>query len=397
MDVCSDLRVLDLTRILGGPYATMLLADLGADVVKVEPPGGDPVRRTPPFYADSESEPYGGYFMSINRGKRSIELDLTTDTDQELFLSLVETADVVVENFQTGTMERFGLEYERLKELNPGLIYASIRGFGDPRTVPTDRQGDPVYDIVVQALSGVMQINGQPDDPPTKFGIGIGDLFAGVMCTVGVLAALHQRDQTGEGQYVDISMYDCMVSLCERTIYQYSYEGTVPARYGNAHPLLFPYDAFETKDGLVVIGVISGAQWTTLCEVMGLPELGAAYADQEHRNANREMLREIIAEWTRRRTSEEVLAALEGEIPCAPVQDVTDVFADPVVRERGMLVEVDQPGVDVPLTIAGNPIKMTGSAVGVRGRAPLLDEHREELLATLQLRADVASTGTGKR
>jgi succinyl-CoA:mesaconate CoA transferase len=193
-------------------------------------------------------------------------------------------------------------------------------------------------------------------------------------------AAGHQRDGTGEGQYVDISMYDCMVSLCERIIYQYSYTGAIPGRYGNAHPLLFPYDAFETADGLVVIGVIGEKQWRLLCEAMGLPDFADEYASQERRIEDRKMLREIIAEWVAVRTSQEVLDALEGDLPCAPVQDVSGVFTDPIVRQRQMLVDVVQPGSDAVVTIAGNPIKMTGSSVGVRGRAPLLDEHHDEVL-----------------
>jgi len=212
MGALDDLRVLDLTQVLAGPYCTMLLADMGADVVKVERPGGDLIRSNPPFAADPGSEPYGGYFQSVNRGKRSLELDLGDGSDRETFLDLVERADVVVENYRTGTMESFDLGYETLRERNPELVYSAIRGFGDPRTGETDRQGRPSFDLVAQALGGVMEITGQEDGPPTKVGPGVGDLFTAALNAVGILAAVHHRERTGEGQYVDTGMYDSIVS-----------------------------------------------------------------------------------------------------------------------------------------------------------------------------------------
>jgi len=198
MGALSDLRVLDLTQVLAGPYCTMLLADMGADVVKIERPGGDLIRPNPPFAEGAEAEPYGGYFQSVNRGKRSLELDLGDGDDREAFLSLVEEADVVVENYRAGTMEKFDCSYETLREHNPEAVYASIRGFGDPRTGETDRQGQPSFDLIAQALGGVMEITGQEDGPPTKVGPGIGDLFTATLSAVGILAAIHHREQTGE-------------------------------------------------------------------------------------------------------------------------------------------------------------------------------------------------------
>jgi succinyl-CoA:mesaconate CoA transferase len=379
MTSLSGLRVLDLTRVLGGPYCTMLLADMGADVVKVEPPGGDLVRETPPFVAE-DVDPYGGYFQSVNRGKRSLELDLRASDDREAFLDLVDRADVLVENFRAGTMASLDLGYERLQERNPGLVYAAIRGFGDPRTGATDRQDQPAYDLVVQALAGVMQVNGQPEDPPTKVGLGIGDIFTGALSAVGILAALRHRDRTGEGQFVDTAMYDSMISLCERTVYQHSYTGEVPGRRGNAHPTLFPYDAFETRDGLVVIAALGENHWAELCDAMGRPELAAAFPDQRSRLAERERLRPLVADWVAARTTGQVCDRLAGRVPCAPVQDVADVFDDEAVRDREMLVEVEQPGADETVEIAGTPIKMTGTPPEPGPRAPLLDEHREGLL-----------------
>ncbi len=379
MGALDDLYVLDLTQVLAGPYCTMLLADMGAEVVKVERPGGDLIRSNPPFYEDPDAEAYGGYFQSVNRGKRSLELDLADGDDREAFLSLVEKADVVVENYRAGTMEKFDLGYERLREHNPELVYSAIRGFGDPRTGETDRQGQPSFDLIAQALGGVMEITGEGDGPPVKVGPGVGDLFTAALNAVAILAAIHHRERTGEGQFVDTAMYDSMISLCERTVYQYSYGDDPPTRQGNSHPTLFPYDAFEATDGYVVIAAFGTNHWQQLCEAMDRPALAEKYHDRASRLANRKMLREAIATWARTRDTETILSTLSG-IPAAPVQDVADVFADDHVDKRQMLVDVDQPGTDTTVTIAGNPIKMTRTPTDPGRRAPLLDEHRSELL-----------------
>jgi len=376
----SDLRVVDLTQVLAGPYCTMLLADLGADVVKVERPGGDLIRSNPPHVGDGADEPYGGYFQSVNRGKRSVELDLGEDDDREDFCYLVESADVVVENYRAGTMERFDCEYETLREVNPELIYASIRGFGDPRTGETDRQGQPSFDLVAQALGGVMEITGQADGPPTKVGPGIGDLFTAVLETVGILAAVHRRERTGEGSYVDTAMYDAMVSMCERAVYHYSYDDDALTRQGNSHPTLFPYNAFEANDGYVVIAAFSDGHWRALCDAMDRPDLAADYPDAASRVRAREDLRPEIGAWTRDLDTDVVVDRLDGRVPAAPVQDAADVFDDPHVAARGMLADVAQPGADRDVTVAGCPIKFGDAPTGPRGRAPLLDEHHDELL-----------------
>ena len=388
MQALDDVRVLDLTQVLAGPYCTMLLSDLGADVVKIERPGGDLIRPNPPFVGDDgESEAYGGYFQSVNRGKRSVEMDLTAADDREDFLGLVEEADVVVENFRAGTMETFDLAYETLRERNPELVYASIRGFGDPRTGETDRQGQPSFDLIAQALGGVMEITGQEDGPPTKVGPGIGDLFTATLNAVGILAALHHREKTGEGQYVDTAMYDAMISMTERSVYQHSYTGEVPTRRGNSHPTLFPYNAFEARDGHVVVAAFGDNHWRALCEEMDRPDLAADYPTTADRLEHREALREEIADWTATLPAEEIVDALEGSVPSAPVQDVSDVFEDPHVHERDMLVEVEQPGTDEEVAVAGSAIKLSETPPEPGERAPLLDEHREELLG------DAGATG----
>jgi len=376
----DGVRVVDLTTLLPGPYATQLLADLGADVVKVERPGGDLIRSNPPHVGDGADEPYGGYFQSVNRGKRSVELDFGDDADRAAFLDLIAEADVVVENYRAGTMERFDLGYERLREENPGLIYSSIRGYGDPRTGETDRQGQPAFDLMAQALGGVMEITGHPDGPPTKVGPGVGDLFTAVLNCVGILAAVHHRERTGEGQYVDTAMYDAMVSLCERAVYHRSYDDEALTRQGNSHPTLFPYDAFAAADGHVVVAAFSDGHWEALCETMDRPDLVADYPTQEDRLAARDRLGEAIGAWVSQQSVDGVVDRLTGTVPVAPVQDADDVFADPHVRDRDMLVEVDQPGTGGRVEIAGSPIKMSETNPRPRGRAPLLDEHREDVL-----------------
>ena len=388
MGALDDIRVLDLTQVLAGPYCTMLLADMGADVVKIERPGGDLIRPNPPFAEDPEAEPYGGYLQSVNRGKRSIALDLGDEGDREDFLSLVEQADVVVENYRAGTMESFDLGYETLTEHNPELIYSSIRGFGDPRTGESPRQGQPSFDLIAQALGGVMDITGPEDGPPTKVGPGVGDIFTAALNCSGILAAVHHRERTGEGQFVDTSMYDAMISLCERSIYQYSYTGEAPSRRGNAHPTLFPYNAFEAADGHVVIAAFNDRHWRNLCESMSRPDLAAEYDAAADRLRNRDQLRDEIADWTRDRPADAIVGELEGSVPSAPVQDTADIFADDHPRAREMLVEVDQPGADRSVTIAGSPIKMSETNPQPGERAPLVDEHREELLDPPQARSD---------
>ncbi len=380
MGALSNLRVLDLTQVLAGPYCTMLLADMGADVVKIERPGGDLIRSNPPFVDDAEAEAYGGYFQSVNRGKRSIELDFGDDEDRADFLSLVETADIVVENYRAGTMEKYDLSYETLTEYNSDLIYSSIRGFGDPRTGETDRQGQPSFDLIAQALGGVMEITGQEDGPPTKTGPGVGDLFTATLNCIGILAAVNHREQTGEGQYVDTAMYDSMLSFTERAIYQQSYAGEAPTRRGNSHPTLFPYDAFETDDGYVVIAAFGTNHWQEVCNAMGREDLAEEYPTAAERLEHREALREELVDWTAERTNDELIDTLEGRVPVAPVQTTEEIFEDPHVDARDMLVAVEQPGADRDVEIAGNPIKMSKTTPEPRGRAPLLDEHREDVL-----------------
>ena len=375
-------RVLDLTQALAGPYCTMLLADLGADVVKVEPPTGDMTRFPGPFTPEDTERSYGGYFASINRGKRSIVLDLKDPDDRTAFIDLARTADVVVENSRAGVMDRLGVGYERLAEANPRLVYAAVRGFGDPRTGASPYVDWPAFDIVAQAMGGLVSITGTPEDH-AKSGPSVGDIFAGTLNAVGLLAALVEARGSGRGQFVDVAMYDAVLSLCEGAAYQYSYTGRVPIPTGNGHPVIAPFDLFPTTDGQCAIGTPTDLLFQRLCERIGRPELtaDARFAGAIDRLRNRPALTAALTAWTRSRTTSEIVELLGGEIPVGPVNDMAAIYADPHVAERDMLVSVEQPDGSRPVTLVGQPIKMTRSHTGIRNRPPRLGEHTAEVLA----------------
>ncbi|MFK7919201.1 MAG: CaiB/BaiF CoA transferase family protein [Ilumatobacter sp.] len=374
-------RVLDLTQALAGPYSTMLLADLGADVVKVEPPTGDMTRFPGPFTEEDTERAYGGYFASINRGKRSIVLDLKDDADRAAFLELATTADVVVENSRAGVMDRLGVGYETLAAANPRLVYAAIRGFGDPRTGASPYSDWPAYDIVAQAMGGLVSITGQSADEVTKCGPSVGDIFAGTLNTVGVLAAVIDARSSGVGQFVDVAMYDAVLSLCEGAAYNYSYTGRVQQPTGNGHPVIAPFDVFPTADGHCAIGTPSDDMFRRLAIAIGRESL----ADDDRfrggfdRLVNRSDLNAEIISWTSTVTTVEVVELLGGSVPVGPVNDIEAIAADPHVASREMLVEVEQPDGSRPVTLAGQPIKMTKSHTGIKSRPPRLGEHTNEV------------------
>lgn len=377
----TDIRVLDLTQMLAGPYATMLLADLGADVVKIEPPSGDMTRSNPPHREADEA--YGGYFNSVNRNKRGVVLDLKSESGRETFKQLVAETDVLVENFRVGTMDRLGLSYEELAEINPRLVYASIRGFGDPRTAASPYADRPAFDLIAQAMGGVMSVTGTEGNGPTKVGPGVGDLFPAVLSVVGTLSALHYRNQTGEGQYVDVSMVDGVLSLTERIVHQYSVGGDVPSPQGNTHPLLFPFNRFDAADGYVVIAAPADHQWSALCMYMDREDL--ADFDSETRVARSEELYEVVSDWTSEHTKTEIFEKLADDVPCGPVFTVEDIFEDEHFAARGMLPEVTHADTNQTVQLAGTPIKFTETPGGVHCRAPFLGEHTQEVLANFGL------------
>jgi crotonobetainyl-CoA:carnitine CoA-transferase CaiB-like acyl-CoA transferase len=395
----QDLRVVDLTRVLAGPYCTMLLADLGAEVIKVEPPQGDSSRTLGPYAEDDSLRAYGGYFQSINRNKRGIALDLKQESAREVVRRLVERSDALVENFRAGVMERLGLGYESLRERNSKLVYAAIRGFGDPRTGASPYVDWPAFDITSQAFGGFMGITGAGPGESFKAGPGIGDIFPAVLTAVGVLAAVHHSRRTGEGQFLDVGMYDGVLALCERIVHQHSYAGEVPHPQGNTHPLLSPFDTFRTRDGQVTIAAPEAWHWTALVEAMGRPELAddERFATNSARVLHRAEVEAMVAGWCAERTKAEVVEALGGQVPVAPVQSIADIVADPHVAARRLLAEVEQPGSSVARQVAAPAIKLTATPAAVRTRAPLLGEHSEAVLEEIGYgegeRADLFASG----
>ncbi len=389
----DGLVVLDLTRMLAGPFATMMLADQGARVIKIEPPEGDGTRRTGPHLPGAqrlEDGGYGAYFASINRNKSSLTLDLKKPEAKAVLRRLVRRADVLVENYRAGVMDRLGLGYEQLAQENPRLVYAALRGFGDPRSGRSPYADWPAYDPVAQAMGGVMGITGpQINGAPTKVGPGVGDLVPAMFLAFGIASACFHAQRTGQGQFVDVAMVDAVLALCERPVYQYSVTGIAPRPEGNGHPLLCPFGLFPARDGHVSLGVPNDRFWVPLVEHMGRPDLATdeRYATNEARVARRDEVEAMVAEWTGRHTKAELSAMLGGEIPYGPVFDAADIFADPHFRERRMLVETEQPGADRPLTLANTPIRMSATPGGVQRRAPTVGEHTGEILAAFGFEA----------
>ncbi|MFS8981560.1 CoA transferase [Cupriavidus necator] len=378
----AGLRVVDLTQMLAGPFCTQMLADHGADVIKVEALSGDGTRVTGPFCADDALRDFGGYFQSVNRNKRSIAVDLKTEAGREILRRLIDEADVVVENFRAGVMERLGLSYEVLRETNPRLVYGAVRGFGDPRSGASPYVQWPAYDVVSQAMGGMMGITGPDRHTPTKIGPGVGDTIPALMLCIGILAAAHRARDTGKGQFVDVAMTDAVLAMCERIVYQVSYTGTAPAPEGNRHPLLCPFGLFRARDGHVSIACATDAFWVKLACAIGREDLAhdRAFATNAARVAHQDQVIDAIEAFTIVRSKKEIGLVLGGKVPFGPVYTAAEIFADEHYAVREMLVEVEQPGSATPVKIAGVPIKLSESPGAVRRRAPMLGEHTEEIL-----------------
>jgi crotonobetainyl-CoA:carnitine CoA-transferase CaiB-like acyl-CoA transferase len=385
----SDVRILDLTQALAGPYCTMLLADLGADVIKVEPPHGDMTRTLGPSFKDRVGCDYTPYFASVNRNKRSIVLDIKSDDGRATLLKLAETVDAVVENSRVGVMDRAGIGYEVLRALKPSIVYAAVRGFGDPRTGASPYADWPAFDVVAQCMGGLVSMTGPADSTGYRVGPGIGDMFPGKLAALGVVSAVHAARRDGQGQFLDVAMYDAVLTLCDSAIYNYSLSGYVVPPAGNSSRIIVPFDIFPTSDGAVSIAAPIENHWALLCVAMDRQDLIADDRSRSNprRVANAEFVRGLIAAWTQARTTREIVSALGGKVPVGPVNTAKDIFADPHARVRNMLVEVQPPGDNPPLTITGSPIKMTGTPAGIYARAPLLGEHSAEILAEAGLAA----------
>lgn len=369
-----DLRIIDLTQMMAGPYGTMMLADHGAQVIKVEPPTGDITRTATGSL--TEGRELGGYFQSIDRNKESVVLDLKTEGGRQALFALVRDADAITENYRAGVMDRLGVGWETLREINPRLVYGTLRGFGDPRGGISPYQDWPAYDVVAQAMGGIMAITGPDADTPTKVGPGVGDIVPGMMLAFGVLAAIHNARRTGQGQFVDVAMTDAVLAVSERMVWQNSVYGAVPGPEGNHHPFLCPFGMFPASDGFITVAAQQNAFFSILVERLDAPEIGddPRYATEDGRTANRRDLITMLSTLTRRFTKAELIDRLGGHIPFGPVMNVLDILTDPHFAAREMIVEVDEPG-QRPLKVTGVPIKLTGTPGAVRRRAPFLGEH----------------------
>lgn len=386
----SGIRVVDLSAALAAPYCTMILSDLGAEVIKVEPPTGDVTRRVgpEPEMTRDGSKGLGGYFQSINRGKKSVVINLKSEEGRNEFRELVRTADVLIENFGPGVIDRLDISYSSLRDLNPRLVYGSLTGYGNSWSGESPYINWPAMDITIQAMAGALSISGTEDGKPVKIGPGIGDIFPGTLLAIGVLAALLEVKRSGRGQQVDVAMFDAILSLCERMVYQYSYTGTAPRPIGNTHPILTPFDVLEVKDGWIAIAATTQLRWEALCRLMDKPELisDERFINEGQRAAHRKDIRKILDDWTMSYTKQELSSLLGGKVPFGPVNDIREIFEDPHAWAREMLVEVENPGAAKPTIIAGQPLKFSESKPDPLRRAPYLDEHGTELRVELASR-----------
>jgi formyl-CoA transferase len=370
----EGIRVLDFSRVLAGPYCTMMLGDLGADVIKVESPLGDDTRRWGPPYVGSES----AYYLCCNRNKRGIVLDLNVEADRDIARCLALKSDVLVENFRLGKMEKWGLSYEELATHKPDLVYCQISGYG--RTGPDAHLSG--YDYVIQGAGGIMSITGDASGPPMKVGVAIVDLTAGMFALSAILAALRVRDLTGQGQRIDMSLLDSHLAWLGNVGSNYLLSGQTPTRYGNAHPNIVPYQAFATADGWVVIAVGNDTQWRRFCEAIGRRDLldDQRFATNAERVTQRDTLCPLLQEILFTRASAEWLSLLEmADVPSGPVNTVDQALSMPQVEAREMVQEVAHPTLG-PLRMVASPLKLEGTPPTIRRHPPLLGEHTQEVL-----------------
>lgn len=370
----SGLLVLDLTRVLVGPYCTMILSDLGARVIKVEAPGvGDDSRGFGPFIEDQSA-----YFMSLNRNKESIALNLKVEEDKKIFEKILDKTDILVENFKPGTLTKWGYGWENLKDKYPKLIYASASGFG--QTGPLKEL--PAYDMVVQGMGGLMSVTGQPNSEPTRVGTSIGDITAGLFTAIGINAALYDRQKTGKGMYIDVSMLDCQIAILENAIARYLSKGEIPKPMGSRHPSISPFEAFKTKDSYIIIAAGNDKLFEGMCKVFDL-ELykDTKFKTNADRNKNIEELKKILEEKLKDKTTSEWCKVLEAKrIPCGPINNIKEAVESPQTKARNMIVSAMHNKIG-EFKMAGNPIKMSSyEDKNTRGEIPNLDQHREKIL-----------------
>jgi crotonobetainyl-CoA:carnitine CoA-transferase CaiB-like acyl-CoA transferase len=380
MTPLAGLKVVELARILAGPWAGQILADLGAEVIKVEAPEGDDTRRWGPPFLTREGETTAAYFHAANRGKRSVICDFRTPEGQEFVRELVAEADILIENFKVGGLAKYGLDYDSLRAVNPRLIYCSVTGFGQDGPY-AHRAG---YDYIVQGMSGLMSVTGPADGEPQKVGVAVTDVFTGIYAATGILAAVHQRNTTGLGQRVDLALFDVATAVMANQAMNYLATGVSPRRMGNAHPNLVPYAVFPCSDGFAILATGNDAQYQKLCKILNVQELATdpRFLTNADRIAHREAITDLISAQTRGWTRADLLAACEAAgVPAGPINEMADVFADPQIVARGMQIAPGGvPGVRLPIVFSGAELALDRPS-------PKLGEHDAEVRASLKSRA----------
>ncbi len=385
----EGIRVLDLSRVLAGPWCAQNLADLGAEVIKVERPGaGDDTRGWgPPFLKDhaGQDTDSSAYYLAANRGKKSVTIDISSAAGQQAIRELAKLSDVVLENYKVGQLKKYGLDYESLRQINPGLVYCSVTGFG--QTGPWAHR--PGYDFIIQAMGGLMSVTGEADDQPgggpQKVGVAVADLMTGMYSTQAILAALFHRQRTGEGQYIDMALLDVQVAMMANMNTNYLVSGQPPRRWGNAHPNLVPYQTFKAADGWIIIAVGNDEQFRRFCETGGRPELvtDPRFLRVRDRINNRDQLIPLLSEMVATKTSEQWISELEAaSVPCGPINDLAQVFRNPQVVARGLRVDIERED-SGPIKLVGSPMKFSGTPVQYKLPPPRLGEHTRSVLSEL--------------
>ncbi|MET3317155.1 UNVERIFIED_ORG: crotonobetainyl-CoA:carnitine CoA-transferase CaiB-like acyl-CoA transferase [Peribacillus simplex] len=379
----DGVRIIDVSRVLAGPFCSMILGDLGADVIKIEHhESGDETRGWGPPFAQGES----AYYLCANRNKQSMTLNLKSEKGKEIFRKLVSSGDIVVQNFKTGTLEKMGIGYEELKEFNPQLIMASITGFG----LTGPYKDLPGYDYIIQAMSGLMSITGETDGSPIKVGVAIADILTGLYTCIGILSALHHREKTGEGQEIDISLMDCQVSSLVNVASNYLFNGITPERMGNQHPNIVPYQTFHASDGELVVAVGNDEQFRRFTYVLERPDLAEQeqFKRNENRLLNKEELIPIVEDLLKRKTKKEWKVLLDDAgIPNGPINTIAEMLEDPQIKARDMLVNMEHPTVE-NLRVTGSPLKLSKTPVTMRKHPPLYGEHTDSILAGIGYKPD---------
>jgi crotonobetainyl-CoA:carnitine CoA-transferase CaiB-like acyl-CoA transferase len=382
----AGLRVLDLSRVLAGPWASQLLADFGAEVIKIEKPdGGDDTRSWgPPFLKDCEGRETGesAYFLAANRGKKSVVVDIASKAGQAAVKALAARSDIFLENFKTGTLQKYGLDYESLAAINPRLIYCSITGFG--HTGPDNARAG--YDYLIQAMSGLMSITGEPDREPVKVGVAVTDILTGLYAASAILSALHYRTQTGLGQHIDLALYDVQLAALANQAANYLVSGTSPTRLGNAHPSICPYQVFKASDDYFVLAVGNDAQFARFCAAAGCAPLASdsRFSSNSARVANREELTRLLSDLLAGRPARDWIAALsEAGVPCGPIASIAEAFSHSQAQARGMAVTMPHP-LSGTVILPGNPVKFSKTPVHYKSPPPLLGQHTDEVLRSIE-------------